>query len=230
MTQGTISGKEWLTLKEASEMTGRSLNALRLLVHRKKIDNVRKIVDNGRSYWLIHRDTLDLPLKKESTLDKLLYDEAASPACPGEIPEICPEEDIFVDGSIDGSISSEAQIPLEHYEQQRSQWLEERDSLMHGLMMYRFKFEDMERQIKLLPAPPDIMSRELRWKDETLKDAQRIIEEKDEAITESKKMIRDIQKSFEDERALRDRMEMELKAQLERERSRSWWKKLLGIL
>lgn len=50
--------KKWFTLKEASEITGRSLNSIRLLVHRKKISNIKKIKENGRSQWMIHRDEL----------------------------------------------------------------------------------------------------------------------------------------------------------------------------
>lgn len=242
MTQQMISGKEWLTLKEASEASGRSLNSLRLLVHRKKIDRVKKVMDNGRSYWLIHRDTLDLPVRQPvqnyaCDIEPYFVAGEIDEICPGEIaqeqrepeidiyPEPCPDENI----SQDESMAQIGQISLHHYEEQRSLWMGERDSLLQGLMMYRFKFEELERQVKLLPAPPDVMSRELQWKDQTLMEAQKIIQEKDNSLAEARRILQDAHKNFDEERSLRDRIELKMKAELEREKNRGWWKKLLGI-
>jgi hypothetical protein len=37
------SNGEWLTVKQASHMTGRSIDAIRMLLHRKKLSNVKKV-------------------------------------------------------------------------------------------------------------------------------------------------------------------------------------------
>lgn len=220
MSQGLISGveREWLTLKEASELTGKSLNSLRLLVHRKKVDRVRKITDNGRNYWLIHRDSV-------GTLGNRISADEAAP----EIDISSFDEKDFSDAYPEEMACRFAAVPLEHYEQQRKDWLEERDGLMQGIMMYRFKFEELEKQIKLLPAPPQVMSEELKWKDNRLLEAQQKAHENDNALAEAQRMMEEMQRSFDEERQLRDKIEADTRAELERERRRSWWKKLLGI-
>lgn len=48
-------------------------------------------------------------------------------------------------------------LPLEYYEKQQK----ERDQALQGLMMYRYKFEEAERQLKLLPAPVEMVNSRL---------------------------------------------------------------------
>lgn len=58
--QEAINGNDnWLTLQEASKVIGKSENAIRLLISRKR-RNVRtmKVNGKGRGYWIIHRDSI----------------------------------------------------------------------------------------------------------------------------------------------------------------------------
>ena len=127
----------WLSLKEASDMTGKSVNALRILVNRKRFDMVKKAEGNGGAHWLIHRDSL---------LKTCGRDEPATGACQGH----ATGHDMV------------NTVTLEYYEQQRKEWLKERDELQMGMMTYRWQFEQLDRQVKLLPCPAEEAAAKLR--------------------------------------------------------------------
>jgi len=77
-------------------------------------------------------------------------------------------------------------------------------------MMYRWKFEELDRQVKLLPAPVEVVSSKLTELESTLQAERTGREEARQAIA---------------------MMELELKAAreaLETERSRPWWKRAFG--
>jgi len=154
------SGKgQWITLKEASEISGKSINALRLLIHRGKIDNLRKVKGKGHGEWLIHKDYV------------AQFDQA-------EISENLKSQDTPIEmTTLKSQENSEPAIPLHYFDKKLNEWETERDKLVQGLMMYRYKFEDLERQIKLLPAPPEVMTSELEQKAQALAQAELIVEE-----------------------------------------------------
>jgi len=183
MRSKVLSEKEWVTLKEASEITGRSVHAFRQLINRKRIDKIKKMQDNGPGYWVIHRDHLSE-----------MYDE------------MLPSRDTSqrtISGTSQGSISDTSQmvtIPAEVYERQQK----EHDNMVQGLMMYRYKFEELERQTRLLPAPLEIIPSKLTE-----------LEQKEQALRDSQEAIRNLEAELQATRST-----------LEGERSRSWWQRL----
>jgi len=92
-------------------------------------------------------------------------------------------------------------ITLDAYEEKRSLWLKERDELQTGLMVYRYKFEEMERQMRLLPAPVEVVNT--------------ILQEKEAKLTENDQALRTAQEAIHS-----------LEEELQQERRRSWWDRM----
>jgi uncharacterized coiled-coil DUF342 family protein len=131
------SNGEWLTVKQVSNVTGKSVNAIRMLLHRRKLDNVKKINNGGqREQWLIHKDTM-MKLHNSDVTETL--------------------QDEMHNGCITKVHNSDV-ISLEYHDSKMKEWLQERDQLQAGLMMYRYKYEELDRQVKLLPAPVEVVT------------------------------------------------------------------------
>lgn len=177
----------WLTLQEASNVTGKSVNALTLLINRRKIDRTKKVSGRGKGKWLIHRDSVE-------KINKVNLSDDSSE----RLTELNPVKD---QTEYDRLINS---IPLEHYEKKREEWDRERDRLVQGLVMYQWKFEELDKKIRLLPAPV-----------ESVLD---IIKQREEKINEQ--VVRLQEKDF---------LIKELNNLLEQEKKQSWWKKFLGV-
>ena len=133
----TNRNEQWVTIQEASEIIGRSENAVRLLVKRGKFDQLKKVRKSGRGYWVIHRDSITRLVNSSQWVTGARRESGSD---------------------LTNVTNGESSIPLHHYEEQRSLWLQERDQLQTGLMMYRFKFEELEKQVKMLPAPVEVVS------------------------------------------------------------------------
>jgi predicted nucleic acid-binding Zn-ribbon protein len=73
-------------------------------------------------------------------------------------------------------------LPVEYYERQQK----ERDELVQGLMMYRYKFEELDRQVRLLPAPVETIPVKLAEKDQALQRSQEAIKALEEALQREK--------------------------------------------
>ena len=195
---------QWVTVQEASEIIGRSENAVRLLVKRGKFDQLRKVRNKGRGYWVIHRDSID----KLVNSDQLVIETNQSDR------SYQTNQDHF--------------IPLNHYEEQRKLWLEERDQLTQGLMMYRYKFEELDKQIRMLPAPPETITKELEFKTTALDQAHEILKHAqdtqkyyDEAMAQ---LILNLQEEEHAKEAFKIQWELAQAAL-----KRPWWKKLFGM-
>jgi hypothetical protein len=145
----TVTSQEtgqWITLQEASSVTGKSVNALNLMIRRRKINKTRKVNGKGQGKWLIHKDSLI----------KFLSPDPLS--CQPD--QLTRQDDLEDQSNQTGYERFTPMIPLEHYEKKRDEWESERDKLMQGLMMYRYKFEELEKQVKMLPAPVEVVSSE----------------------------------------------------------------------
>jgi len=223
--------KEWLTLKEASNITGRSVHTIRMFIKRNENVKAKKTRQKGRECWVLHRE---------------------------EVHKLTSQNKDSVNDSHEGSQLGEHVnlISFETYTQHRNEWDKQRSQLEQGLMMYRFKFEELDRKLKLLPAPAEIVIHELeelqeqanRLKDteDTLQATQDKLqdthtacqkaEEERNAIIVQMKAKDAIQAELEgDKRQAEERAEElqkekeELEARLEEERRRPWWKKLFGM-
>jgi hypothetical protein len=166
------STSQWVTVQEASEITGKSENAIGILIRRRRLDRVKKVNGTGQGKWLIHRDSL---IKFQST---------------SQSPEKATENDQSV-RPVSQSVTDllKSMIPLEHYEKKRDEWDQERDRLQAGLMMYRYKFEELERQTRLLPAPLEIIPTKLEE-----------LEQKDQALIKSQETVKALEEALQRER------------------------------
>jgi hypothetical protein len=113
-------------------------------------------------------------------------------------------------------------VTIEYYDQQREKWERERSQLEQGMMMYRYKFEEMDRQIKALPAPPEYVKAKIDELEQSLKEEA---EGKEQALKELREKLDEEERLKEEIRSEKER----LSAEYEYERRRSWWKKLWGI-
>lgn len=204
MTSKVIKDDEWMTLKEASVASGRTINSLRLLISRKKIDKVKKMHDNGPGYWLIHREAMS-QISMSDMGDKDTHH-------------------VIMSDTHQPIMSAPCQVismPVEYYTQQQK----ERDELVQGLMMYRYKFEELDRQMRLLPAPVENIPAKLS----ELETKAAELAEKDQVLRESQDAIRDLEtKAAEKDQSLVRSQETinALEEALHREKQRSWWDRL----
>ena len=184
MTESTeenlvLTDNDWLTIKEVSRITGKSLNAITLHVNRKNFDRIKKL----KGKWFIHKDSI-INLSKQTC-------QAESDRIKNQSRQVCHDGQAIM-------------IPLEHYDKKHNEWQTERDRLNTGLMMYRYKFEDMERKLKLLPAPIETISLKIEELEKTLQAEQQT----------RKKLEADLQK---------------VETDLNIEKKKSWWAKLWEI-
>jgi hypothetical protein len=217
MTSKVVDDKNWMNLKEASLATGRSINSLRLLINRKKIDKVKKVRDNGPGYWLIHREAMS----QISMIDMADNDTHHVVMSDTHQPIMSPSSQVI-------------SIPSEVYIQQQK----EHDNLLQGMMMYRYKFEEMERQLRLLPAPVEtIVPRlsELEQQAAQVPELQQTLHDREMALARAQEILTKAQGDYEQYKASivelkeklqeEERVKAELRHELDRER-RPWWRKL----
>lgn len=178
------SSSPWVTLKEASELTGRNINSLRQLLSGRQAVKVKKVKSSGQGNWLFHKDSLN-GIMLTSSPDRV------------------------------SQTGQKSGIPLEYFDSKQKEWTEERDKLQAGLMMYRFKFEELNRQIRLLPAPAEVITSQLMETEEALKAEVELREKLTSALQEKEAKI-EVQK----------RQFLALGAELMHERSLPWWKKI----
>jgi len=172
--------KEWLTLKEASEITGKTKGALRVAIHRKQFVRIKKNIEKGHETWLIHKDEL---------VDDIVHVRT-------DMYGVQNERTVRVQSTKVNLIT------LEHYDKAREEWSTQRTHLEQGIMMYRFKFEELDRKLKLLPAPVETVVYEIEEKKKTLAE----IQEKLRTIELGKAKI---ENSLEIERETREKVEKE---------------------
>jgi hypothetical protein len=175
--------REWLTLQEAARLTGKSSSALRGAIQRRKLEKIRKETGAIGEYSLIHRDELS-KLKSNRT-----------PSCePGSRPDQDrgPRERAESSGESQDAIIEDVEyefeedpvpqngsgtwvnmVTLEYYDSQRDKWERERSNLEQGIMMYRFKYEELERRLKVLPAPPELVSYRVGELEQKLEDEKK---------------------------------------------------------
>jgi len=173
MTQ--INADQWITLSEASALTGRSMDYFRTQIRRHKLTQVKKVKGKRGDEWVINR---------EAVHDLGQADQARQ--INADQPDQQPGQMIT--------------LPMEFYAEQ----LKERDQALQGLMMYRYKFEEMERQVRLLPAPVEVVTSKLTEMEQKLSE----LDEKELALTYSQETIKALEEA------------------LQRERQRSWWDRL----
>lgn len=184
-----LNEKEWITLKEASKITGKSVHAFRQLINRGRVEMVKKMQDNGPGYWVIHRDHLNEMIPEKVTSHRTISSSSQDTS-----------------QCIISDASQMVTIPAEVYIQQQR----EHDNMVQGLMMYRYKFEEAEKQMKLLPAPAETIAGKIDELEETLSAEVQYREQLTSALQEKEAKVQ------------------ELEADLRQARL-PWWKKMLKM-
>jgi hypothetical protein len=208
-----ISNDEALTLSEASKYTGLSVPSLRRMINGGRLSSAHMVDSKTGQAWVIQKVELERLKAKKRQCDQ-------------------PHE------KVDQRNDNDQSIPLTYFEERRHEWESERRRLMDdmislrtGIEMYRYKFEEAERQIRLLPAPPEVVSsklQELEQKEAALAQAQRILEQAQEVKERYKASLIELKQKLQEE----EKAKVDLQGQWElaqAELKRSWWKKLIGL-
>ena len=213
-----VDEREWFSLQEASIITGKSPASLRRLIQRKIFERVKKEHSSHGEYWLIHRDELNIR------------------GVQGAF-----SEHGFVQGVHNERVEGVQvnTITFETYDNHRREWEQRCSSLEQGLMMYRYKFEEVDRQLKALPAPPEFVKVKIDELERNLQEetnAKSLLEiEKAKTEEEKEQLVKDYEDFLAQLRTKlseEERLKEELKAELELAQAdlkRPWWKKLLGL-
>jgi hypothetical protein len=242
------SEHRWLTLQEAAELTGKNTAALRMwvkrrlargeqvqvkkkkakhgdvmMIHSQELEHVRTQGREENLFESLKNDKLRVSsvlLDDEAVKGELLYDEAEK----NRVPFTCHEQ-----------VRDLALEFMEYHDRKREEWECERDKLVQGMMMYRYKFEDLDRQLRLLPAPPERVTSKVQELEAESKQKARALEQAEEIITEAKNAQKKYSEAMTQLRArLREeeRARQDYRTQLIRtieEAKRPWWKKMLGL-
>jgi hypothetical protein len=213
--------QEWLSLKDAGKEAGISAAAVRMWIISRMTKGdyveIRKEPGKYRETWYIH----------SSEMKALRETHAAS--LPG-LQEACTQGDIV------------NLVSLDRYEAMRRDLEIERDRALQGLMMYRYKFEELDQKMKLLPAPADVVAAELERKDAKVRELEEDQKRKVAAIIKAQQILRKAQTTYEQYEAsmaqLKARLQEEeqakeaLRAQWEHaqaELKKPWWQKLFAM-
>jgi len=175
--------KEWLTIQEVSDRTGRSAASLRMMIKRRtaKGEQLRVKKEPGKrgDNWLFHSSEIEH------------ITEQATASVKAEHATRNGGEQVDV-------------VTFETYDLHRREWEQRCSQLEQGLMMYRYKFEELDRQVKMLPAPFESIPSKLS---ELEAQAAELAENK-QSLCRSQETIK----------ALEEALNME--------KQRSWWDRL----
>jgi excisionase family DNA binding protein len=208
-----------MTVKEAANRLNLSERTIWKYIQNRSLKTSRKFSGGKKPMVMVF----------EKSISELLRTRNIEPSMSGSMNN--PEQDHNASGKVQDASELPFSIPLHHYEEQRSCWLQERDNLQAGLMMYRWKFEDLERQVKLLPAPAETIGPRLTELEQTLHDREQALTRAEEILKKAredydlyKTSIVELKEKLQEE----ERVKADLRRELEMER-RPWWKKVIGL-
>jgi hypothetical protein len=222
--------REWLTLQEAARLTGKSSSALRGAIQRRKLENVKKETGAIGEYWLIHRDELaklraSRPAQPGSRLDKeKMAKEGVADSQDAIIEDV--EYEFEEDAAPRGAGTWVNMVTLEYYDTQRDKWERERSNLEQGIMMYRYKYEELEQRLKVLPAPPELVSYRVSELEQKLVEEKRERESIVKGLrstleTKEREAEREFSQKLQEEERKKEEMLGNLTIRLEEEKERA---------
>lgn len=199
-----MSGK--LSVAEAAAMIGKSERTLYRYINQGKIKG-NKIFENGK-------ETVNIPISeleriaaetKKSTEISSGEDKNASNAQSvenenvaannsDESPEVSRvgesrkiNPDISHDDEMAELLKSGNMVilPVDLYNKEK----EERDKYFQGMMMYRFKYEELESKLKLLPAPVEVVSHEFEKIRLHLDEKEKAVQDREKELLEQASII-----------------------------------------
>jgi len=198
MTQ--VNADQWVTLSEASTLTGKSMDSLRTMIRRGKLTQVKKVRGKRGDEWVIHREAVHDAGQAEQPRQNMTQVNDNPDQCPASNP---------------GQVIT---LPVDFYAQQQK----ERDQALQGMMMYRWKFEEAEKMLRLLPAPPELVARELEDKAQALAQAEKILEEAQETQKAYVEAMDKLRAKLQEEECAKETFRL----QWEAAQAEPWWKKI----
>ncbi len=199
-----MSGK--LTVAEAAAMIGKSERTLYRYINQGKIKG-NKIFENGK-------ETVNIPISEleriaadtgkkteissgedqkvaitksteDDNVSKTQSDESLKTNRVGESRKISPE--VSHDDEMAELLKSGNMVilPVDLYNKEK----EERDKYFQGMMMYRFKYEELENKLKLLPAPVEVVSHEFEKIRIDLEEKEKAVQDKEKELLEQASVI-----------------------------------------
>lgn len=229
-----MSGK--LTVAEAAAITGKSERTLYRYINQGKIKG-NKIIDKGKEIFNIHIDELkkisgetesstisaagEENNSSETSSDKSTENNRAGESYKINRKKVPVDEtaEILKNGNM-------VILPVDLYNKEK----EEREKYFQGMMMYRFKYEELETKLKLLPAPAEVITHEfekirleldekdkaLQEKDKELTEQLSVNETKEQALKETDSRLRSVNSRLKQSESEIDSLENTLKAERER--------------
>jgi hypothetical protein len=230
----------WLTIPELSKITGKKDTALRMWAKRRlragHREHIRKEHGKTGDKWLVHSSMVNV--LRQHVEAQYVLPEQADQVLPDHV-EATHSEDKLCLGNATEHVDL---ISFETYVEERREWQQERDNLLQGMMMYRYKFEEADRQLKMLPAPVEVVTRDLKEKEDKVQEIEKDREQKTAALTQAQKILQQAQEVKEryktsiielkgklaEEERVREayRIQWEL---AQAELKKPWWKKMLGM-
>jgi hypothetical protein len=215
---------QWLTLQEASKITG--LNSFTLRKRIKSGKHIgKKVNQNNREVWLVSLDSLGIPKKLDMNRLNVTFDDepGGEPVYDEPVQETQEKSHGYAELLLNQK--DERINDLLHHCGEMSRHNKVLENLLADFQARIGVLEsdksELESKIKLLPAPPEtLVSR--------IQDFERIIQEKEETIKAELDYREQLSAALHEQEAriIESSNEIgELKAELE-ERKKPWWKKL----
>ncbi|MDQ7839372.1 MAG: hypothetical protein RDU59_12870 [Thermodesulfobacteriota bacterium] len=246
----------WLTLQDAGKLTGKNPSAIRMWVKRKMARGEQILIKKKKGkhgdIMLIHSSEIECVnahVKAENKSPSFNDEQNPHNIAIYEFENVNPEP--LTGGAQYASAKPEALTNPEHvkgsfiefiefYDKKRLEWERERDSLMQGLLMYRYKFEEIDSKLKALPAPPEIIAEEIRQKETAFQSVQETIIQKDEALAQAQRIIDEEQLKQQQQAEAMEQLKVKLQKeeqakedyrihweQAQAKLKRPWWKMAL---
>jgi chromosome segregation ATPase len=179
-----------LTVTEAAAMIGKSERTLYRYINQGKIKS-NKIIENGKEIVNIPMSELEriaaetkkiseVTTAEKDNISKTPSDKSAENSGVGEYHKTGRTEPPGAETAEILKSGNMVILPVDLYNKEK----EEREKYFQGMMMYRFKYEELESKLKLLPAPAEVISHEFEKIRMDLDDKEKTLQVKEKELSE----------------------------------------------
>jgi hypothetical protein len=191
-----------------------------LLIHYSEIEHVKP--------QEIDENTFEFVNGEQEALKTIVIEERSINGEP--LTEVL--DDLHDPGPYSEHVKDLAMEFIEYYDKKRENWDNERDKLVQGMMMYRYKFEELDKQVKALPAPPELLTSKIQTLEEekvqALAQAQEIIDQAKEEQKRYAEAMSQLKAKLLEEEYAKEAFRLQWEQAME-EAKRPWWKKIMGM-
>jgi hypothetical protein len=215
---------EWLTLQEASKITGLNTFTIRKRIKSGKLDGKKVNLKNKEVWYVSLGNGADLTKIDGERLNAKVRDEPSSERVHDELINELGKKSSSYQGSLIQE-KDERITELVHHNRILERLLGDFQARMMNIESDKV---ELENKLKLLPAPPEMVANELQQKAQALAKAQTIIKQAQLTHEQYKSALAQLQQKLQEE----EKVKADLLGQWElaqAELKRPWWKKLLGV-